>query len=357
MAFRIILGDITKMETTAIVNAANTSLLGGGGVDGAIHRAAGRELLDECRMLHGCKTGQAKITGGYRLKAKYVIHTPGPYYSDGKHGESELLESCYRSCLELALEKGIHDIAFPSISTGIYRFPLDQAAAIAVEMIHKYPQIDITMVCFDERTKQAYEEAEKAYISNHAEVIMEFCNLPMKIVFQNKNLAGQVRILLEENGAGEWLQKLAHSERTFRQFTCLGKGELPKEICDKIYSLMEAQDQVNPCPLTKIYPCFLDNSWQLAARDISSMTVDIKHGGDWDIGIEKITGLYSSLMEGPMLCFYPCKTEEKPDIAIENEHGESCIAVYPGSKRKMLKMMKQILLHGTLDLCEFGWNP
>ena len=163
MSFKIITGDITKCETTAIVNAANTSLLGGGGVDGAIHRAAGPELLGACRMLRGCKTGQAKLTKGYKLKAEYIIHTPGPVWQDGAHNERELLESCYRSCLELALKHNIHEIAFPSISTGIYRFPVSEAAAIAVRTIHQYPQMDVTMVCFDTATRQAYEDAETAY--------------------------------------------------------------------------------------------------------------------------------------------------------------------------------------------------
>lgn len=170
MSLRIVLGDITKCETTAIVNAANTSLLGGGGVDGAIHRAAGPELLEECRKLHGCKTGQAKLTKGYRLKANYIIHTPGPYYSDGTHGEEALLESCYRSCLELAVSKGITDISFPSISTGIYRFPLSKAAPIAIRVIHQFPQMEVTMVCFDENTKQAYEVAEENYCSQERTV-------------------------------------------------------------------------------------------------------------------------------------------------------------------------------------------
>lgn len=159
MALKIVLGDITKSETTAIVNAANTSLLGGGGVDGAIHRAAGPELLEECRKLGGCETGQAKITKGYKLKAKYVIHTPGPRYRDGLHNEAQLLESCYRSCLELAIAHGINDVSFPSISTGIYRFPLPAAAEIAVRTIKEYPQVEVTMVCFDEETKRAYETA------------------------------------------------------------------------------------------------------------------------------------------------------------------------------------------------------
>ncbi len=125
-------GDITRLEVDAIVNAANTSLLGGGGVDGAIHSAAGPELLAECLELHGCETGKSKITGGYRLKAKHVIHTVGPVWHGGHRDEPETLASCYQSCLALAKENKIKTIAFPGISTGIYRFPLDLAAFIAV---------------------------------------------------------------------------------------------------------------------------------------------------------------------------------------------------------------------------------
>lgn len=161
---RIVLGDITKVKTDAIVNAANTSLLGGGGVDGAIHRAAGRELLEECRGLHGCRTGQAKITGGYRLPARYVIHTPGPVWNGGGRGEEELLKSCYESCLKLAVENGCKTVAFPSISTGVYRFPLKLAAGIAVgtilDFLWTHPELEeVRMVCFDERTKAFYEKA------------------------------------------------------------------------------------------------------------------------------------------------------------------------------------------------------
>ena len=160
---RIILGDITKIEADAIVNAANTSLLGGGGVDGAIHRAAGPELLAECRMLNGCRTGQAKITKGYRLPAKYVIHTPGPVWKGGNKGEDQLLKSCYESCLQLAAEHGCRTVAFPSISTGIYHFPLDQASVIAVgtilEFLDLHPDMDVQMVCFDRETFQYYQNA------------------------------------------------------------------------------------------------------------------------------------------------------------------------------------------------------
>ncbi len=161
-------GDITKdHHVQAIVNAANTSLLGGGGVDGAIHRAAGPELLAECRMLNGCKTGKAKITKAYNLPCEYVIHTPGPHWNGGKSKEAKLLASCYRSCLELAIEHGIRSIAFPSISTGIYHFPTEEAAKIAVSTVKnflaEYPEkLDVVKwVLFDDSTFHIYENELK----------------------------------------------------------------------------------------------------------------------------------------------------------------------------------------------------
>lgn len=164
MTISVILGDITRVHCDAIVNAANTSLLGGGGVDGAIHRAAGPQLLAECRTLNGCETGKAKITKGYNLPATYVIHTPGPIWQGGTHQEDELLASCYRSSLELAEQYNCRSIAFPSISTGIYAFPLERAARIAMTTLIAFkadPHVleEIIMVCFDERTKKAYDQA------------------------------------------------------------------------------------------------------------------------------------------------------------------------------------------------------
>lgn len=161
------LGDITAYKTDAIVNAANTSLLGGGGVDGAIHRAAGKELLEECRTLGGCDTGKAKITKGYRLPAQYVIHTPGPVYRGGGYGEEKLLSDCYKNSLKLAEENGCRTVAFPSISTGIYGYPVNEAAEIAVRTIQGVLKSgsgikEVVMVCFDERTKEAYDRALKA---------------------------------------------------------------------------------------------------------------------------------------------------------------------------------------------------
>ena len=157
-------GDITKMKVDAIVNAANSSLLGGGGVDGAIHRAAGPELVAECATLGGCATGEAKITRGYNLPAKYVIHAVGPAWHGGTHDEEKLLADCYRNSLRIAAERGLKTMAFPAISTGVYRFPPERACRIAVDTVREFlaghPAIEkVSFVCFDAMTFGLYKKA------------------------------------------------------------------------------------------------------------------------------------------------------------------------------------------------------
>jgi O-acetyl-ADP-ribose deacetylase len=163
-AIELVQGDITKQQVDAIVNAANSSLLGGGGVDGAIHRAGGPAILAECRRLGGCDTGDAKATSAGELPARYVIHTVGPVWNGGEHGEDELLASCHRRALEVAAELGCRTVAFPAISTGVYRFPIERAARIALEAtreeLDRHPEIErVTFVLFSDDHLRAFEEA------------------------------------------------------------------------------------------------------------------------------------------------------------------------------------------------------
>ena len=163
LRLKVLEGDLTKQKVDAIVNAANESLLGGGGVDGAIHRAAGPELLAECRTLGGCPTGEAKMTRGYRLPARHVIHTPGPVWRGGGHGEDDLLASCYRNSLALVARHGLKSVAFPAISCGIYGFPIDRAATIAVREMRGFLEANreverILAVCFGSDIYEAYCE-------------------------------------------------------------------------------------------------------------------------------------------------------------------------------------------------------
>jgi O-acetyl-ADP-ribose deacetylase len=162
MKIHALQADITKLQVDAIVNAANSSLLGGGGVDGAVHRAAGPDLVHECRILGGCKTGQAKLTKGYRLPASYIIHTVGPVWQDGTHGEPDLLASCYINCMKIAATKKLSSIAFPSISTGIYRYPARQAACIAIEQVRSFSEPsqlkEVIFCCYSAQDFSLYSE-------------------------------------------------------------------------------------------------------------------------------------------------------------------------------------------------------
>ena len=159
MKIEVVVGDITQQSVDAIVNAANNALAPGAGVSGAIHRAAGPELAEACAKLKGCETGSAKITGGYNLSAKFVIHTVGPVWNGGNKGEPQLLESCYRTCIQLAVDKGLASIAFPAISTGVFGYPQKSAAKVALETVRESDELDLVrFVCYDSNSAEIYEK-------------------------------------------------------------------------------------------------------------------------------------------------------------------------------------------------------
>ena len=257
MPLEIVRNDITKMAVDAIVNAANESLLGGGGVDGAIHYAAGPGLLAECKTLGGCKTGNAKITGGYNLPAKYVIHTVGPIYKDGKHGEKALLESCYRESLALAKEYKCETVAFPLISSGVYGYPKDRALKVAVDVISEFlleNEMKVYIVIFD---KAAYKISEKLF-SDIAEYIddnyvdrftdyrfestrvsmpiqsfnaMDLCN--SKTLFSGNDLDAKLK-QLDESFSQMLLRKIDEKGMTDAQ--CYKKANIDRKLFSKIRS-------------------------------------------------------------------------------------------------------------------------
>ena len=263
MPLQIIRQDITKMEVDAIVNAANESLLGGGGVDGAIHRAAGEELLAECRTLGGCKTGKAKITGGYYLPAKYVIHTVGPIYEDGKQGEKALLESCYRESLALAKQHNCETVAFPLISSGDFGYPKDQALKVAIDVIGDFllkNEMTVYLVIFD---KAAYQISEKLfsdiaeyiddhYVDEHTDYRRERIRMPSSPMAPLKCRTDAVEAFLESKAMpveGDLEAMLKRLDESFSQMLlrkidekgmadaeCYKKANIDRKLFSKIRS-------------------------------------------------------------------------------------------------------------------------
>ena len=257
MPLEIVRNDITKMTVDAIVNAANESLLGGGGVDGCIHHAAGPELLAECKTLGGCKTGKAKITGGYNLPAKYVIHTVGPIYEDGKHGEKALLESCYRESLALAKAHNCETVAFPLISSGVYGYPKDQALKVAIDVISDFlleNEIKVYIVIFD---KAAYKIGEKLfsdiaeyiddnYVDEHTDYCCESMrfNMPMQSIMANEIC--ECKALFAEDDLNSKLKQIDESfsqmllrkidEKGMTDAECYKKANIDRKLFSKIRS-------------------------------------------------------------------------------------------------------------------------
>ena len=257
MPLEIVRNDITKMKVDAIVNAANSSLLGGGGVDGAIHAAAGPELFEECLTLGGCKTGSAKITKGYRMPCKYIIHAVGPQWRDGKHGEKELLESCYQTSLELAKSHQCESIAFPLISAGIYGYPKDQALKVAMDVIRDFlfeNEMMVYIVIFD---KAAYQISEKLfadiaeyiddnYVDAHTDYRRESMRLQAptmayevcesKCLMPEEDLDSELK-MMDESFSEMLLRKI--DEKGMTDAECYKKANIDRKLFSKIRSNMQ----------------------------------------------------------------------------------------------------------------------
>lgn len=304
MPIIIVRNDITKMAVDAIVNAANESLLGGGGVDGAIHKAAGEGLLAECQTLGGCKTGGAKITGGYNLMAKYVIHTVGPIYKDGNQGEKELLSSCYRESLKLAKEKGCNTVAFPLISSGIYGYPKDKALKVATEVISDFLlQNDMTVyiVVFD---KKSFKISEKLF-SDIAEYIddnyvdfhtftrreserlnVQSASAPMPSVCVPKAVSGAGSLegklsQIDESFSQMLLRKIDEKGMTDAQ--CYKKANIDRKLFSKIRSDIHYKPSK---PTAIAFAIALELSLEETADILKKAGFALSHSNKFDIIIE-----------------------------------------------------------------------
>lgn len=302
MPLIIVRNDITKMTVDAIVNAANESLLGGRGVDGAIHRAAGSGLLAECRTLGGCRTGSAKITGGYNLSAKYVIHTVGPIYEDGNHGEKALLESCYRESLALAKERGCETVAFPLISSGVYGYPKDQALKVAIDVISDFLLINemiVYIVIFD---KAAYRISEKLFTDiteyiddNYVEEYSDYCFGSMRSFsslkasvncFESKSDEYEEDLYerikqIDESFSQMLLRKI--DEKGMTDAECYKKANIDR----KLFSKIRSDIQYKPSKVTAIaFAVSLELSLEETEDMLRKAGFALSHSNKFDIIIE-----------------------------------------------------------------------
>ena len=304
MPLEIVRNDITKMTVDAIVNAANESLLGGGGVDGAIHYAAGPELLAECKTLGGCKTGKAKITGGYNLPAKYVIHTVGPVYEDGRHGEKALLESCYRESLTLAKEHNCETVAFPLISSGVYGYPKDQALKVAIDVISDFlleNEMKVYIVIFD---KAAYKISEKLfsdiaeyiddnYVDEHTDYRRESMrlNMPMQSIMaadmcECKAMAtdddlDKIIKRIDESFSQMLLRKI--DEKCMTDAECYKKANIDRKLFSKIRSDMHYKPSK---PTAIAFAIALELSLEETEDMLKKAGFALSHSNKFDIIIE-----------------------------------------------------------------------
>jgi len=307
MPLEIVRNDITKMKVDAIVNAANESLLGGGGVDGAIHYAAGPKLLAECKTLGGCKTGKAKITGGYNLPAKYVIHTVGPIYEDGKHGEKALLESCYRESLALAKEHNCETVAFPLISSGVYGYPKDQALKVAIDVISDFlleNEMKVYIVIFD---KAAYRISEKLfsdiaeyiddnYVDEHTDYRREsMClNMPMQasIGFLEADMC-ECKAMATEDDLDAKLRQIDESfsqmllrkidEKGMTDAECYKKANIDRKLFSKIRSDVHYKPSK---PTAIAFAISLELTLSETEDMLKKAGFALSHGNKFDIIIE-----------------------------------------------------------------------